>query len=243
MWSHEPSTAIAMMQLSNFLSIFSPPYGRLVLSGVLVMLKLTVLMLVFGFLWGVILTVIRTLPFRPAQFLVALYVEFHRNVPLVIQIFIWYFGIPQVLPEEVRGWVNRQPIEFIFALVAMVSAFGAYVSEDLRSGIRSMDGRQMEAARALGFSYLSAMFWIVLPQALRNAAPAVMNQALMFFKSTSLAMTIGVAELTYQTRAIQDATYRTFAIFSVATIIYLAFSLLLMFIGSRFDKPLWRATQ
>ncbi|MFL9923027.1 amino acid ABC transporter permease [Herbaspirillum lusitanum] len=229
------------MQLFEFLSVLKAPYGMQLLGGIVEMLKLTVLMFVFGFIWGVVLAVLRALPVRPLRWLIALYVEYHRNVPLVIQIFIWYFGVPQLLPEGVRFWVNKQPIEFLFAFIAMSSAFGAYISEDLRSGIRSMDGRQTEAARALGFSYLSSMFWIVLPQALRSAAPAIMNQALLFFKSTSLAMTIGVVELSYQTRAIQDATYRTFAIYSVTTLIYLAISFMLMKAGARLSKPKWGA--
>jgi polar amino acid transport system permease protein len=229
------------MQLSDFLAVLRAPYGGQLLAGVIEMLKLTLLMFLFGFAWGIVLTVLRALPVRLLRWSIALYVEFHRNVPLVIQIFIWYFGVPQLFPEGMRMWINRQPVEFLFAFIAMASAFGAYVSEDLRSGIRSMDARQVEAARALGFSYLSSMCWIVLPQALRTAAPAIMNQALLFFKSTSLAMTIGVVELTYQTRAIQDATYRTFAVFTVTTVIYVAIAFALMAAGARLDKPRWRA--
>ena len=80
-----------------------------------------------------------------------------------------------------------------------------------------------------------------MPQALRNSAPALMNQALLFFKSTSLAMTIGVAELTYETKVIQDATYLTYATFAVASAIYLLFSFALMGLGAKLDKPVWRA--
>jgi polar amino acid transport system permease protein len=229
------------MQLLNFYAVLRPPYGLQLLTGVMETLKLTILMYIFGFIWGVVLAVLRSMPFQPIRWAVALYVEYHRNVPLVVQVFLWYFGVPQLLPEGVRLWVNHQPIEFLFAFIALSSAFGAYVSEDLRSGIRSTDERQTEAARALGFPYLSTMFWIVLPQALRSAAPSIMNQALIFFKSTSLAMTIGVIELMYQTRAIEDETYRTFAIYSIATVTYLSISFILMAAGSRLDKPKWRA--
>lgn len=225
-----------MNALAEFLTIFADPYGRQIAASVLVMLELTLATFVFGFAWGAILALLRASPLRPLRMAIALYVEYHRNVPLVIQMFIWYFGVPQLLPKALQAWVNRQPMEFFFATVALVCAFGAYVAEDIRSGIRSLDGRQEEAARALGFSYLSAMFWIVLPQALRISAPSLINQALLFFKSTSLAMTIGVAELTYRTKTIQDETYRTYAIFSVATVIYLLISFLLMAMSARLQR-------
>ena len=92
---------------------------------------------------------------------------------------------------------------------------------------------QKEAARALGLSYIGAMRWVIIPQAVRLASPSLMNQMTLFFQSTSLAMTIGVVELTYQTKSIADQTYRIFGVFAVSTVIYLSLSIVLMVAGER----------
>lgn len=225
----------------DVVTVISPPHREMLWSGMLNMLELTVWMLLLGFIWGIVLAVLRSSDQKWLGRIIWAYIEFHRNVPLVVQLFIWYFGIPQLLPESWQAAINASNSEFLLAVTALASAFGAYVCEDLRSGIRAMDSRQMEAARSLGFSYLKAMTWVVMPQALRNSAPALVNQALLFFKSTSLAMTIGVAELTYETKVIQDATYLTYATFAVASVIYLVFSFGLMALGSKLDQPAWRA--
>ena len=104
-------------------------------------------------------------PFRPCEWFVMLYVEYHRNVPLLVQIFVWYFGILQLLPRGVRVWVNAHNSEFLLATVALGLAAGAYISEDLRSGIRAIPKTQYEAVRSIGFGYLGAMRWVILPQA------------------------------------------------------------------------------
>lgn len=226
---------------TEIVTVISDPYRQQLLSGVRNMLELTLLMLFFGFIWGVILAVLRSSGEKWLDRLISTYIEYHRNVPMLVQLFVWYFGVPQLLPSAAQEWITAHNAEFLLAVIALASAFGAYTCEDLRSGIRSLDSRQMEAARSLGFSYLKAMTWIVMPQALRNSAPALMNQVLLFFKSTSLAMTIGVAELTYETKVIQDATYLTYATFGVASAIYLAISLVLIAIGAKLDKPAWRA--
>lgn len=222
-----------MKYIQDISFVFLPPYGEMILQGLVMTLVITVIVVTFGFVWAVVLTALRELPFRPVQFVVAAIVEFHRNVPMVVQMFIWYFGVPQLLPVPVQRWINAQDSEFIFACIAIAAAFGGYASEDLRSGIRAIDTRQKEAARALGLSYIGAMRWVIIPQAVRLASPSLMNQMTLFFQSTSLAMTIGVVELTYQTKSIADQTYRIFGVFAVSTVIYLSLSIVLMVAGER----------
>jgi polar amino acid transport system permease protein len=110
------------------------------------------------------------------------------------------------------------------------------MSEALRSGLRAVPKTQLEAARALGFSYLRTMQLIVLPQAVRIAVPPLLNHTLLLFKNSSLAVAVGVAELTYQARAIETETFRTFEAFGLATLIYLAISFLIMGAGAVFDR-------
>jgi polar amino acid transport system permease protein len=178
------------------------------------------------------------LPFRPLEWLVAGYVEYHRNVPLLVQILVWYFGVPQLLPRAIRMWVNSHHSEFLLAMVALGLASAAYITEDLRSGIRSIPKTQYEAARSIGFNYLQAMSYVILPQALRIVIPPLINQTLLLFKNTSLAMAIGVGELTYRTREVDSYTFKTFEAFAVATILYLAISFAIMALGSFADRRL-----
>jgi polar amino acid transport system permease protein len=135
-------------------------------------------------------------------------------------------------------WINNHHGEFLFATVALGLASAAYITEDLRSGIRSIPKTQYEAARSIGFNYLQAMSYVILPQALRIVIPPLINQTLLLFKNTSLAMAIGVGELTYRTREVDSYTFKTFEAFAVATIIYLAISFGIMALGAFADRRL-----
>ncbi|MNK96149.1 putative glutamine ABC transporter permease protein GlnM [compost metagenome] len=159
------------------------------------------------------------------------FVGYHRNVPGLVQIFIWYFGVPQVLPEAWQAWINAHGSEFIFVWIALTLNAAAFMSEDLRSGVRSLSPTQMEAARGLGLSYAKAMRFVVLPQALRVAVPPLTNQSLGLFKATSLAMAIGLAELTYAAHQIESESFRTFEVYAIASIFYWVCSFALMGIG------------
>ncbi len=154
---------------------------------------------------------------------------------------MWYFAIPTLLPESLQMWVNEMNAEFLFSLVALGLCQAAYFSEDIRSGLRAIPEGQNEAARALGMGYLRAMWLVILPQGIRNALPSVINHTVLLFKNTSLAMVIGVTELTYVTRDIENQTFRTFEAYMVATVGYLAFSLLLMGMGALLARRFQRA--
>ncbi|HEX9211563.1 MAG TPA: amino acid ABC transporter permease [Bradyrhizobium sp.] len=206
--------------------------------GLATTIALTVAAWLLGMTIGITLTLVRMLPFRPLEWLVAGYVEYHRNVPLLVQILVWYFGVPQLLPRAIRMWVNSHHSEFLLAMVALGLASAAYITEDLRSGIRSIPKTQYEAALSIGFNYLQAMSYVILPQALRIVIPPLINQTLLLFKNTSLAMAIGVGELTYRTREVDSYTFKTFEAFAVATILYLAISFAIMALGGLADRRL-----
>jgi polar amino acid transport system permease protein len=173
-----------------------------------------------------------------AQAGVAAWVEYHQNVPMLVQIFLWYFGIATLLPKDFQMWVNRHGGEFTFTAIAVGLATSAYMSEALRGGIRSIPASQIEAARALGLSYLQTFRHVVFPQAFRIALPALINNTVLLFKNTSLGMTIGVAELMYATREIESRTFRTIEIYLVGTVVYLGISLLIMAAGSVAERRL-----
>ena len=219
-------------------AVLSGPYLQWFVSGLALTLLLTTAAWLLGMTVGIGLTVIRMVPFRPCEWLVMLYVEYHRNVPLLVQIFVWYFGVLQILPRWIRVWINAHNSEFLLATIALGLAAGAYISEDLRSGIRAIPRTQYEAVRSIGFGYVGAMRWVIIPQAFRIVVPPLISQTLLLFKNTSLAMTIGVAELTYRTREVDSYTFKTFEAFAVATVLYLVVSFAIMAIGSVADRRL-----
>lgn len=214
------------------LLLSNPDYLTLVLHGLGVTAKLFVASWVLAMLLACVLMAVRSSSSRVAQGLVMAFVEYHRNVPGLVQIFVWYFGVPQLLPTDVQRWVNRHDGEFILSCIALTLYAAAYMSEDLRSGLRSLAKGQVEAARSLGMTYMQAMRHVLLPQALRAALPPLVNQTLALFKATSLAMTVGVAELMHATRQIENETYRTFEAFLIASACYLAISWSLMAVGA-----------
>ncbi|WP_343584361.1 amino acid ABC transporter permease [Herbaspirillum sp.] len=220
----------------DFSAVLQGQYLDWLISGALTSLWLFAVAWICAFALAVILVALRALAFAPLEWLIAAYVNYHRNVPGLVQIFVWYFGIPELLPAAVTGFINDHNGEFIFALIALALNAAAYMSEDLRSGLRSVASTQMEAARALGLSYLQAMRDVLLPQAIRVSVPPLVNQSLSLFKSTSLAMAIGVAEMTYASRQIENETYRTFETFALASAFYLLMSWTIMAIGAYYNS-------
>lgn len=227
-----------MDHLLDSLSIVSADGGTWVWMGLATTLALTLFAGAIAFGLGTLLAVIRVSGGRGVEGAVAAYVEFQRNVPMLVHILFWYFGIAALLPDAVADWVNERGSEFVFAGLAIGLCMAAYISEDLRSGLRAVQTGQYEAAQSLGMTYPDMMRRIIMPQVFRVAAPGLVNQALLLFKNTSLAMAIGVAELTYRTREIESLTFRTFAAFGVATAIYLAVSFVIMGAGATIGRRL-----
>jgi polar amino acid transport system permease protein len=181
---------------------------------------------------ALVLLTIRLTPSRIAQRAVVAYVSYHRNVPTLVQLMLWYFGISNLLPDAVQSWLNDHNGEAIFAIIALGLCQAAFFSEDMRSGLRAVSAGQMEAARALGHGYVRAMRFVMLPQALRNAIPALVNHTVSLFKNSSLAMAIGVNELTHAIREVESRSFLTFQAYTIATVLYLATSLMLMALGA-----------
>lgn len=206
--------------------------GHLLLQGLAGTLVLSVLGWVTAFAIGILLAILRMTRVRVLEWLVVAFVEYQRNVPPLVHIFLWYFGVPQLLPDAMQDWLNDNHGEFYLSVVAIALYYGAYISEDIRSGLRSVPPGQHEAARAIGLSYLGAMRRVILPQALRNAVPPLVSGSILLVKTTALAMVVGVVELSYATKELASRTFLTFDVFGISTAIYIVLALSLMWLGA-----------
>ena len=173
--------------------------GQWLLSGLITTLELSACAWVLAVALGVISGALRTMPFRPLRALATFYVEFFRNVPLLVWMFFWYFGVPPILPAAVQEWLFGHGLEFWAAVCALGVYSGARFSEVLRSGIQSIPRTQLEASVASGLTTFQAYRYVILP----------------------VALTISVAELTFQTRQIETYTAKAIEALTAGTVIYL----------------------
>lgn len=212
--------------------LLNPEFGRMLVHGMRLTLVIAVCSWLLAMALAMLLLALRLTPSRLAQRFVAAYVSYHRNVPTLVQLMLWYFGISSLLPGGMQSWLSDHSAEAVFAVIALGLCQAAYFSEDLRSGLRSIPAGQSEAARALGHGFVGSMRHVLLPQAVRNAIPALVNHSVSLFKNSSLAMAIGVAELTHAVKEIESQSFRTFEAYLVATLTYLTASLLIMMFGA-----------
>lgn len=216
--------------------LLNPEFSAMLLSGLKVTLFVALGSWLLAMGMAVILLAMRFSPSRPTQWVVAAYISYHRNIPTLVQMMLWYFGIANFLPDSLQAWLAENQAEAVFAVIALGLCQGAYFCEDLRSGFRAVPLGQTEAARALGHSYIGAMRHVLMPQAVRNAVPALVNHSVSLFKNSSLAMAIGAAELTHAVKEMESRTFRAFEAYLIATVIYLVISLLIMAVGSWIER-------
>lgn len=225
-------------------AILHGEYADLILKGIGMTLDLALFAWCLAMALAFTLVSVRLTGNRFAERLVAGYVSYHRNVPTLVQLMLWYFGVPTLLPESTQLWLVNFNTEFLFSCIALGLCQAAYFSEDIRAGLRAIPSGQTEASQALGLGYLRSMRYVILPQGVRNCLPSLINHTVLLFKNTSLAMAIGVVELTYATREVENYTFRAFESYLAATVVYLFFSLLLMAAGAllarHFNKAMAR---
>ncbi len=216
--------------------LWTGEYGRWLLQGLWTTLRLSALGWIFANLLGILAGALRTVPFAPLRALATFYVEFFRNVPLLVWLFFWYFGVPQFLPRTVQDWLNLHGPEFWSAVVGLSVYHGARMSEVIRAGIQSIPKTLLEASIATGLSVGQAYRLIIIPIALRLIVPPATNESLNLLKNSSLALTIGVAELTFMTRQIETYTAKAFEALTAGTLIYLAMCLGIAFIMGQVER-------
>jgi glutamate/aspartate transport system permease protein len=178
---------------------------------------------VLALIFGTIVGVMRTLPSATAQRVGRYYVELFRNIPFIVQLFLWYFVLPEVLPQTAGMWIKQMPNASFFTTVVALSFYmSARVAEQLRSGIGSLASGQKPAGLALGLTTLQTYRYVLLPLAFRIILPPLTSDCLNTIKNTSVALTIGLVELTSRGYTIQEQSFQFFEAFTAVTLIYIA---------------------
>ena len=202
-------------------------YWPKLLEGLGVTMEMTLISVVAGFLIGIVLAIARVYGNKFFYGLSTVIIEIIRGTPLLVQLFILYYGLPPL-------GVNLSP--FIAAIIGFAINSGCYQAEYLRGSIQSISGTQMKAARSLGMSKTQAIMQIIMPQALRRVIPAWTNEFIYLLKYTSLAYIVGAPELMAQAKFIASRNFQFFEVYLVVAVIYLVVVLLFTKIFSILEK-------
>jgi polar amino acid transport system permease protein len=188
------------------------PYLHMLLRGAAITVQASFLSLLFGTILGIFVGAVRVAPFGPLRSLASAYIYVIRGTPLLIQLFLIYFGLPSLglnLPAFSAG------------VIGLTINSSGYVGEIVRGGIEAVPKGQWEASKVLGLSYLHTMRFIILPQAIRNMLPAIGNEFVTLIKESSLLSTLAITELTMVGQQVRSVTYASFETFIIVGLIYL----------------------
>lgn len=216
--------------------MFRAEYRDILLQGITTTLALTINTLIGGLLLGMVIALARLSPLRWLSWPATVFVEGTRTVPLLVHLLFWYFAAPEMLPDGIKAWLYRQDVGFYAALLALVLYSSAFISEDLRSGIRGISKGQMEAAHSLGFDFFQSFRLVILPQALRATVPPLLGQAMTITKNTTVALMIGVSELAYVTRAVQSSSFLSVGIYAFTTVFFLLIAIALTALSQAYER-------
>jgi len=220
----------------NWSVLWSGQSGSWLLQGVLTTLGISILAWLLAVALGILSGAMRTVPWKPLRALATFYVEFFRNVPLLVWMFFWYFGVPPLLPRGAQDWLFSHRAEFWAGMFALGVYHGARMSEVIRAGILSIPRTQFEAAVAMGLTTFQAYRLVIVPIALRLIVPPATSESLNLLKNSSVALTISVAELTFQTRQIETYTAKAIEAFTAGTVIYLVLCVTIASIMARVER-------
>lgn len=194
---------------------------------------------VLALLLGSAVGIARTLPNRFLRVVGTVYVELFRNIPLLVQLFLWYFVLPEVLPRQAGLWLKQLPdAPFYTAVLGIGFYMSARVAEQLRSGLNALPRGQNMAALAVGLTTAQAYRYVLLPVAYRMILPPLTSEFLNTIKNSAVALTIGLIELTARAYAIQEYTFQFFEAFTAATIVYLTVNLIVTMAMRRVEARL-----
>ena len=228
----------------NWLSVFredsaegTGTYAHTLLLGLQLTISISAIAIAVALVMGSIVGVMRTLPSPLARRASGAYVEFFRNIPLLVQLFLWYFVLPELLTPAAGLWLKQLPFANFYTAAAGLGLFtSARIAEQLRAAIQSMPRGQTFAATAVGLTTVQSYRMVLLPMAYRIIFPPLTSEVLNAIKNSSVALTIGVVELTQSARNMDSYTFQTFQAFTAATLIYLVMNLFVTLIMRSIER-------
>ena len=201
-------------------------YADMLVSGLMWTILTALCAWVIAFTIGSLIGVMRTLPSKTANAIGTAYVELFRNIPLLVQMFLWYFVLPELLPTRLGDAVKQMSNAPFYTAVVCLGFFTASrVAEQVRAGIQALPRGQGMAGTAMGLTVAQTYRYILLPNAYRIILPPMTSEFLNNLKNTSVALTIGLLELTARARSMQEFSFQVFEAFTAATLIYVIINL------------------
>ena len=214
-------------------AMFLKYWDRFLLTGVGYTLSLAAITVGIGTIFAALLALMKMSKIPPFRWLSSIYIEIIRGTPMLLQLYFFYFGLPMLIPA-------LQKQKYVCVAIALICNSAAYVSEVIRSGIQAVDPGQREAALSLGFSETKAMWFVVVPQAIKNILPALGNEFIMIIKDTSLASTFFIGDLMTQYLLVKGATYLPIEPLVIVGVIYFLLTFILSKLFGHFERKMSR---
>lgn len=221
------------MNLNWGLALDALPF---LLQGAKITLQFTVVSVFFGAILGLFFALGRMAQNKLIRYLSSAYIDFFRGTPLLVQIFLIYFGVPQLF-----SFTLPDNYQYIAGAIALSLNCGAYTAEIFRSGIQSIDYGQAEAARSLGMSHFQSMRYIILPQAFKVVVPPLGNEFIAMLKDSSLLAILAIEELMYTGKIITGRTFQPMPIYLMVALIYLVMTMALSILVNYTEKRLGKS--
>ncbi|MFM7875144.1 MAG: ABC transporter permease subunit [Microcystis panniformis] len=238
-----PLVAPALKNLQESRFNWGELFYNLIVKGVPWTILLTVLSFLFGLIGGTLVAIALISPYKWLKIICRIYVDFFRGTPMLVQLFLIYFGLPGLFREiGLNIDLDRLPA----ALFALSLNVAAYLAEIMRGGIQSIDNGQWEACSSLGMSPVQTMREVIFPQAFRRMLPPLGNEFITLIKDTSLAAVIGFEELFRQGQLMVATTYKAFEIYIAVALVYLVLTTLSSVVFKRLEiymDPLHKSKQ
>jgi polar amino acid transport system permease protein len=225
-----------IISIGDMLGSFTQWKPGLLIVGLWITLKISILATIFGVIIGIIGGLTRISGNPALKWTTMVYVEVIRGSPLLVQILIWYFIFGTVINELLAAYGLGRIPAWWYGVASLACFAGAYVTEIVRAGIQSIHRGQMEAARSLGMSYAQAMRYIIMPQALRRILPPLAGQFISLIKDSSLLGIIAIRELTKAAREAVTASLQPFEIFMVCAVLYLVLTFTLSMLVQHLER-------
>jgi glutamate/aspartate transport system permease protein len=220
--------------------LWQQPYGLWMLQGIWTTVKLGVICWFLALALGIIIGTLRVSPWRPLRAFATAYTEFFRDIPLLVQLFFWYFAAPRILPLSIEHFLYHgiKNVEFWIVVMGLSIYTSSRVAEQIRSGIQSISADQFHAALSTGLSHFQMYRFVIIPLAIRIMIPPLTTECLTTFKNTSLAMTVGVLETTFMSQQVEAYTFHGIEATTGASLVYLAITMIVILIMGQVEKRL-----